>query len=260
MSFHLLPHLLFLCADDTPLSSRDQLRARQHVMLMHLIAPEVIAHRYNPAYEAIREKDVCEWAGVTCDNGVATAISMYGHKGVQVDWLPSTIQRVHMQSTFLLGGCQTPMLPRELRFMYIGYSYASGDGAKELDLTRLPANLEEFICSMTRGLLGDIVITHLPTRMTMLVLHSKRGRNALIDTASLPASLRLFVYDVKGRKDPWRFIGDGALVGTEFVYKDRNSLQQSAYYHDTCKRADTSKYFFFTEDLQLRDKEYRGRR
>ena len=146
-----------------------------------------------PERKSATLKDECSWNGVMCTGRTATSIILQSfHHPIDMDWVPSTVQRIFIQAVPMFNSWLPERLPRELRFfynaVYIDGRVNKSSQEREVDLTKLPCKMEELIIH-GGWFLGDLYIVDLPPSMRILVMQNKRITHAQVHFESLPESL-----------------------------------------------------------------------
>ena len=146
------------------------------------------------------EGDPCTWRGVGCDAGALTSLAWVqasSFRTVFVEWLPNTLQRLHLKNLRLGEGLSTRKLPKSLKYAFFASAAARGacngfDGRldfEKLDFSALPSCMEE-LHFVTCTLGGTVTITELPQDMRILSLFNCCVEKVRIFNEGLPRSLQ----------------------------------------------------------------------
>ena len=157
--------------------------------------------------------DACAWKGIECEDGIVTSILLNRYMYdpsfrtsyiVNINWVPQTVEKMHMLDIHLLNGWSPERLPRNLRYLClwscIEWSITSIDGEKErtnagvstkgeVNLQKLPEGLEELyiVYGWTAGYLRMGCI---PQNMRRLLICSSVLTHAFVHFEALPESLQ----------------------------------------------------------------------
>ena len=114
-----------------------------------------------------------------------------------MDWLPPTLQAVHLNRLILTNGWLAERLPRDLR--YFGAIECGNEPDCETDrvvrLNLLPRKLEEL---HIRGgwYRGDVALIDLPRTLQVLLLRNASFNSVFVDSPELPEKLkRVILYN-----------------------------------------------------------------
>ena len=182
--------------------------------------------------------DPCEWRGVTCTNNEMTSLIFVSTDSIRnpldspwsidMDWLPSTLQYVHLTHARQLDGWLAERLPRALLYFNSSCSLTNGVITKrQIHFRNLPPKMEEM--QIFHGWFsGTVWISALPNTMRACVLRTGCIRRVYVESQNLPKSLEMIV--INGIKDRAEVISmDGQLderVSTSFMDTSKHS--------DTC--------------------------
>ena len=137
--------------------------------------------------------DICNWRGIDCTEGLATsvdirAVGLSDKALIQIDWLPPTLAFIHLKYTFVSSKSAYRPLPRELKYLYLGYC---SDKTLSIDFIYLPRKLEEIIL-IESSIYGEIRLDNMP--MTMRIIHIRQFpefiKEIFVNYDSLPPSLQ----------------------------------------------------------------------
>ena len=153
--------------------------------------------------------DSCTWKGIECEDGAIKSVLFdrdmhnkpYKTKFiVNIHWLPSTIEYVHIRNMSLLNDWRPERLPRQLRYLFLsqcGYQIlysdevgqAGRDSTARMNLQALPAGLEElYIVGSWRQ--SSLAIGLLPEGLRRLHISGWSLKHAYIQYEVLPESLQ----------------------------------------------------------------------
>ena len=110
--------------------------------------------------------DICDWDGIECTDGVVTTFFVYTNHfsdgvGVEIEWLPPTLEFVHMKSARITSGSSLSTLPRALKYLYCGFCYGL---PKTINCSELPPKMEELIIAES-SFVSAIYLDGLPQGM-----------------------------------------------------------------------------------------------
>ena len=166
-------------------------------LLAHLQGASSIAH------------DSCTWKGIECEDGAIKSVlidrGMYGQPFndrfiVNIHWLPSTVEYVHIRNMSLLNDWRPERLPRQLRYLLLSecgrhclYSDESVKAGRasfaRVNLQALPAGLVElYILGSWEK--GSLAIGLLPEGLRRLHISGWSLKHAYIQYEVLPESLQ----------------------------------------------------------------------
>ena len=147
-----------------------------------------------------KNTDVCAWNYPACSDGRISALFLSSpHAGadfvLDMDWLPLTIQHLHLQTILMADGWVAFRLPRDLNYLYMSYAVSCTPKTnRSVDFRHLPLNLEElFLFMFQRGWFsGNVNLTDLPPKLRVLWIDGRPEQpwKATIDYAKLPESLK----------------------------------------------------------------------
>ena len=142
--------------------------------------------------------DPCTWGrSVSCTDGILKTFVFIrmpmqyesAQWKIEMDWLPSSLEFVHLFEVDMVHGWLAARLPRDLRFLcYSAGSETSISGNRRVDLCRLPERMEELL--VRRGWYrGNVDLTQLPRTMRLLIIWHKSVKKAFLRNAQLPDGL-----------------------------------------------------------------------
>ena len=128
------------------------------------------------------EADPCTWRGISCEAGAMVEVVWVESQSFHVlfaEWLPSTLQHLHLKSLHLGEDFAARALPKSLTYAYFAYASKrnSRGGAADtirfdaFDFSALPQQMEE-LHFVSCALGGIVDITALPKHMRILSLFS----------------------------------------------------------------------------------------
>ena len=181
--------------------------------------------------------DICEWKRIDCSDGLTTAIYMYsekfaGKESIELEWLPPTVQFVHLEHIQIVRELPFKHLPRELKYLY---SSLGGHHTPCIDCSLLPHKMEELILQHTTNA-SEIRFENMPQTMRYVYIrHAPRHLNAIIvNYNTLPASLEeLYVTTMKDHKllkQKVKAIGKPRDVKLQTKYDFRHPTEGSTYF------------------------------
>ena len=151
-----------------------------------------------------RTNNPCKWRGVTCIDEVMTTFIILGRPGmlrlgskrldVNPNWLPSTLESVHLGPLDLSESIEFQKLPRELRYFFSHNIFTIDEEIRNrrVELRWLPQKLEEFII-FSGQFHATLLIADLPQSMRLLFIRSLSLPYAYVDMITLPKSLKSVV-------------------------------------------------------------------
>ena len=108
---------------------------------------------------------------------------------VNANWLPSTLQNVHLRTLVVSEGIEVRRLPRELRYFCTDTMLQMQDKIRDkLDLSQLPRKLEEFLI-VGEKFAATLVFQDLPPNIRLLYFSSLYKLQAYVENDKLPKSL-----------------------------------------------------------------------
>ena len=157
--------------------------------------------------------DSCTWKGIECEDGIVTSILLdrYMYDAsfgvsyiVNINWVPQTVEKLHVREIHLLNGWSPERLPRNLRYLCLWscnhWSITFIDDEKERknagvstksesNLQELPQGLEQLyiVYGWTAGYLRMGCI---PQNMRRLLICSSVLTHAFVHFEALPESLQ----------------------------------------------------------------------
>ena len=159
-----------------------------------------VFRRYIYGDSDIQQKE-CLWNGVQCIDGtietfIFTQTDSRYHRYIEMDWLPSTLQYLHLNKIILHNGWVAERLPRELRYWYSN-GMSDSETHRKIDLYKLPAKMKEMHIQ-DRHVFGDVLIVVLPETMRALRIQSADIQRVLIDPCMLPRGIRAISFEIGG--------------------------------------------------------------
>ena len=157
--------------------------------------------------------DACAWKGIECEHGMVTSILLdrYMYDAsfgvsyiVNINWVPQTVEKLHVRELHLLNGWSPERLPRNLRYLCLwscmNWSITFIDGEKErtnagkcvpseINLQELPDGLEELYIVYGWNY-GYLRMGLLPQSMRRLLICGSILTHAFIHFEALPESLQ----------------------------------------------------------------------
>ena len=127
-----------------------------------LLSPSFI-NEINPR----KNKDCCRWGGVECSNGIISKIAYraFSFGPMDIQFLPSSIQFLFINSCGQRGLLETRTLPAQVRILYLQNNSYEGS----VELRTLPDHMLALDLS-NNNLYGRIALTHLPQGIAFISL------------------------------------------------------------------------------------------
>ena len=202
--------------------------------------------------------DICRWRGIRCEEGKMNAIFLE-NMGLtlntlllSIEWLPPTVQFVHLVSLRLTAGWLVETLPRDLKYFYIESCMSKEHEAHghSINLRRLPHQTEEFHVISSYRLYGKFDLTQLPSTLRVLALTTTlcalpgQHPTVIVDYGTLPENFLGFVIGEEPGEVKVRTIGrlKSSDATGKHVLTERNGVQTSVYscyvteYMELCRR------------------------
>ena len=182
-------------------------------------------------------EDICGWQRTGCRVGALSAIFARAQRpearlAVDMDWLPPTLEYIHLHYVEFQHTWERMCLPRELRYLYL---FACNPIEKILiqntiDFSRLPQKMEEIIL-LNAPIAGILVLNDLPKTMRLIYVDALIER-IVVDYNGIPESLTgLFIIGTKKLMNKVHALGKPAGVRVETSYKRAGLRNDSAYLH-----------------------------
>ena len=162
-----------------------------------------VNHLVRDAYDL---PDICKWRGVECTDGVMHTFVWHRQGltplGILMEWLPPTLQFLHLDRITMIHGWQPFNLPRALRYLNLNdcdrHSTQSSSSLPDAlialsDLRMLPSKMEEFILDNS-FFMGQIMLESLPQTMRLLFLRTFFFEKVNIDPLALPDQMEYIVF------------------------------------------------------------------
>ena len=151
-------------------------------------------------YEFFVEEDldrgnVCNWAGVECENDTITGLSWVNYQGLDevcFEWLPYTVRNVHIKYIAVSERFDTRTFPRSLEYLYMEFVTKPRAIIGSMDLCTLPEKMQELYLYHTL-LTGKINLAHLPPTMRIVTLLHSGVRKFYVSNGNLPKALESIV-------------------------------------------------------------------
>ena len=187
-----LTHLL--TTDSTELVEPAEIPHRQSYLL-HMSLDEHVLHQVRG--EAGEKEDVCQWAQIRCTDGIATSLWASIKRtdprlmlSIEVEWLPPTLQFIHMYFIRVPYMWQNVCLPRDLKYLSLADCIDAYSRGKSFDFTRFPRKMEELILSNS-NVRGVIRFDGLPETLRLMYLSAYHDfvKGVVVDYSRLPNAL-----------------------------------------------------------------------
>ena len=95
---------------------------------------------------AAEDPDICTWKAIDCTDGLANSICIQDHGqydlSVEMEWLPPTLEFIHLESIRVYQELSLTTLPRALKYMCLSYCIGL---TPCIDCANLPRKMEELI-------------------------------------------------------------------------------------------------------------------
>ena len=157
--------------------------------------------------------DCCSWRGVDCTKGiVSTLVMTHGKRGcwsTDFDWLPQTLEYIHLHSVTILREWSTRSIPRKAKYFLLrdGY-FAKQTPERALELRNLPQKLEELFIQSRDAFCGTVNINSLPESLKHCGINSPPITQVAIDNHGIPKNLERI--DISATAVDVRVLGDEA--------------------------------------------------
>ena len=182
--------------------------------------------------------DVCTWEKIECSNGMVTSLQAVDHVGhthvmqsVQIEWLPPTLQFVHLHTISVPYLWSTMSLPRDLRYLYLRFCDDLTVQPNRIDFARLPPKMEELIV-IDSSIGGTICFGYLPETMRFLVFRflPNMPNGIVVNYGDIPGALERLHVSAYGdfAFDPIE-IGEPNGVKLQTIYDSNILLEGSKY-------------------------------
>ena len=229
------------------------------------------SQRYTLPLDDILQKpsgspDICRWRGIRCEEGKMRAL-FFALKArlrdlntllISIEWLPPTVQFVHLVSMRLTAGWLVETLPRDLKYFYINSCTSKEHEAHghPINLRRLPHHTEEFHVINSYRLYGKFDLTQLPSTLRVLAItttlcaHFGHQPTVIVDYSTLPEKFLAFVIGERPGEVKVRTIGElkSTDVNGSGVLTELKGGKIGAYsryvteYTELCRRAMVGKW------------------
>ena len=184
----------------------------------------------------VSDADICTWKAIDCTDSLATAIKIRcqsdnGEALVDIEWLPPTLQFIHMTTLRCLTEWSLTSLPRELKFLYLAHC---GGIIRFLDCALLPEKMEELIL-VGAIITGGIRFESMPQEMRYVYVMQVSNSiiPILVNYSSLPASLQeirmLSVHGSGKIKRMIQTVGEPGAVKLKTKYDEQYPRMGSRY-------------------------------
>ena len=212
-----LPRLFYLCpfltsTADTQANPTSDFTAHQRISMLKVIyshdrnTPDMMQNIDEYLYtQDFSYNDPCTWNGVTCRSGtvvsfVMTAVQvvstgrfvpMFQVKRwtVDMDWLPGSIEVIHLRDILYLKSFCIRRLPRDLRYLcLISCDSTENTVARQVDVRNLPRQME-YVYLKDGWFSGPVYIDQLPPKLKFLNISHYSIGTAYIKSVTLPKSL-----------------------------------------------------------------------
>ena len=181
---------LFIAAADAPGLGRFTSDFSTQQSLMELVIENTRLAWSNWRDENGNYNDMCEWAGVTCNEDGDVININWGVKNFldeqpKLQWLPSTVQSILLYNSRQKGSLDAAKLPKDLR----RGSFSGNDYEGSFDFSSLPPGLKSLDLNDNR-LTGSVDLKCLPEPMTVLLL-LRNHFSGSIELDGLPKGMQM---------------------------------------------------------------------
>ena len=181
--------------------------------------------------------DVCVWSGIQCigNNVIAFALTRTEklHPILNIEWLPPSLQKVHLWMIIIPSGFTVETLPRALRYLYLMECslITRGYTPQSIDLNKLPQKLEEF--HLYKGWFsGKIYISTLPVTMCILQLIHSSIRSVHIDARAFSHDIKYINLSNASSRAPKILWLDAPLDKLEVNHEADTNMEHSHYFQE----------------------------
>ena len=185
--------------------------------------------------------DVCTWSIVECTDGLITTLvasKKYGPSSeiwsVYIEWLPPTVEFVHLQNVLVPKIWARTTLPRALKYLHLKECHGRGIEDRVINFRRFPEKMEELI--LIRSLKGTVLcFDGLPRtmRLVYILVHVKFVKSIIVNYPDIPATMQemhVTGFGSKALQGKTRVIGRAHGVKLQTKY-DRNYAWYRSKYH-----------------------------
>ena len=145
--------------------------------------------------------DACKWRGILCniDTVQSMLIRLNKHRDsgyhIDMDYLPSSLEFVHLEYIHFREGWAAEHLPRDLKYLYAcrcknrHHIYPG----PRVNMNKLPRKLEELhiVNSAFYAPSGVLIINDLPSSIRILNIVNTSLQKVFIDTACMPDGMKV---------------------------------------------------------------------
>ena len=212
MFFRIFSHFFVLAADKMP-SAVTLLNAQYQHQAMHrsIISNLSKSTNHIRAFERYFYQDVqnrsneCAWRGVHCDDTIITSFVFSSppitldrtHFELDLNWLPSSLEVIHLWHIVTASPWAPERLPRKLRYFYFWEFQIRENASQNVSFRNLPNALEE-IHLIHSWPSGSVLLVDLPASVRFCSILHWGLRRVYVDNASL--SDRLEVLNIRVEK------------------------------------------------------------
>ena len=238
---------LILSADSVQPVSPADIAERQNLLIRKALDGRPLRlkdSRHDPEY--LPNSDVCTWEVIGCVDGVVNSLCASDirenirrgkYNSIAMEWLPPTMQLIHLRGIDVPNLWRLMALPRDLRYMYLSGCCDINFRDKRADFARLPQKMEELILLLSTGI-GVLQFGVLPKTMRFVCLKVYRGFTTaiVVDYNNLPEALEaLYVIAHKDKKLRIITVGKPRSVKLRTEYS-WNTFHKKSRYYTTCDR------------------------
>ena len=182
-------------------------------------------------------RKIRNWRVIECTSGVVTKIFMdaqYRHDNafIFMEWLPPTLQFIHLKYTRLLNEPSFRFLPRDLQYLYLGFCHGI---PLDIDSARLPSKMEELIL-LNSVISKEIRLDNMPETMRYVYIETSLAFTSFIvvNYDTLPEYMRELrvtsYYNSDGMKQKAKVIGTPGEIQLQTAYDERYPKEGSEYF------------------------------
>ena len=191
-------------------------------------------------------EDPCSWRGVECVDGLVTSFVMVETKTrsrelyLDMDYLPSTVQALHLSRVYLYDTLVGSHLPRDLRYFYAlrPYNIRNIYPTRDLRMDKLPRRLEEMQVAAGRFLpvSGVLVIANLPSTLRIFIIKTLFLKQVFIDNDGIPSGIQILNFDGNGKKVKIKEM-NGEKLDNRVTREDVSLRRGSQWFKDLSRKA-----------------------
>ena len=241
ISLSILSCTLSLSTDSPQSVTSFEISDRQNHLLRMALNERVLRHTCGDVCD---NADVCTWKQIECTDGIVTSMwasDQLRKAGewyeIQMEWLPPTLQFIHLYAIRIPNLWKFMCLPRDLKYLYLRICNDWCQPKAQIDFARLPQKMEELLV-INSNIGGTIRFDGLPETMRFVYIRILLDSVSLIlvDYDRLPVALeRLHVSNYASVDVKMKKIGKPRGVRLQTKYR-RGILEEESKYVDTFYR------------------------